>query len=325
MGSDVGNRGHRRDVADRAGTGDVGNHRDAGDTSVPRGAASPADSPNSSGGAPFGAVLAGGESSRYGSPKALATVGGVRIVDRVIRAVRQVTPDLILSANEPELFEGLGLPTYPDERPGLGPLGGIYTTLLRAREAGRPGILAVACDMPFPSVRLLMLLRTRAFETSLEPDVEGVRDSYSGSYSYSGADPGPGADPSAKADPSAGPDPSGKADPSAEADPDADPNTNSSTNTKSPRPDIVLPVSVGPRGVEPLFAAYRTTCIPAIDAALADGDRRMIGFHERVSVHTIPLSEVVSRCDPERAFLNVNTPQDRERAEAMAKRDEGGR
>jgi len=89
------------------------------------------------------------------------------------------------------------------------------------------------------------------------------------------------------------------------------------------RPDIVIPASTGPRGVEPLFAAYGAPCIPAIEAALAGGDRRMIGFHERVAVHTIPLAEVESLCDPARAFLNVNTPEDRERAEAMAARDAG--
>lgn len=224
--------------------------------------------------APFGAVLAGGESSRYGAPKALATVGGERIVDRVIATLRAVTPDIVISANEPALFRDLGLPTYPDERPGLGPLGGIYTALLRAREADRPGILAVACDMPFPSVELLGRLRAVAF----------------------GAGPG------------------GRRDA-------GDPYSGSSPPDR--RPDIVLPASTGPRGVEPLFAAYGAPCIPAIEATIAGGDRRMIGFHERVAVHTIPLAEVESLCDPARAFLNVNTPEDRERAEAMAARDAG--
>jgi molybdopterin-guanine dinucleotide biosynthesis protein A len=223
---------------------------------------------------PFGAILAGGESSRYGSPKALATVGGERIIERVLAALQALTPDIILSANEPELFEYLALPTYPDERPDLGPLGGIHTALLRAREAGRPGVLAVACDMPFPSSRLLARLAELAFGWSAGSGSAGTGDSYSGSYSDSVA--------TARA------------------------------------PDIVLPASAGPRGVEPLFAAYRTSCIPAIEAALADGDRRMIGFHERVAVRTIPLDEVEALCDPATAFLNVNTPEDRARAEAIA-------
>lgn len=198
---------------------------------------------------PFGAILAGGASRRYGSPKALAMVGGARIIDRVASALRRVAPDLILSANEPELFEDLGLPTFRDQHPGLGALGGLHTALLRARDAGRPGILAVACDMPFPSVPLLERLRDEAFADA--------------------------------------------------------------------PPDLVVPESRGRRGIEPLLAAYRVDCIPAIEAALEAGDQRMIGFHERVDVRRLPLAVVESLCDPERTFLNVNTPEERERAEAM--------
>ena len=111
---------------------------------------------------PFGAILAGGRSVRYGSPKALATVAGESILDRVRRALLRVTPDLILIANEPSLFARSGLPTRPDTRPGLGALGGIHAALLWAREAGRPGILAVACDMPFLDPALLVRILERA-------------------------------------------------------------------------------------------------------------------------------------------------------------------
>lgn len=112
---------------------------------------------------PFGAILAGGESRRFGSPKALAPVGGVRIIDRVVSVLSRVVPDLVLLANEPELFEDLRLPTRPDVRPGLGALGGLHTGLIWARDEGRPGILAVACDMPFPCEPLLGLMRDLAF------------------------------------------------------------------------------------------------------------------------------------------------------------------
>jgi FdhD protein len=112
---------------------------------------------------PFGAILAGGESRRFGSPKALAPVGGVRIIDRVVGVLGRVVPDLVLLANEPELFEDLRLPTRPDVRPGLGALGGLHTGLIWARDEGRPGILAVACDMPFPCEPLLGLMRDLAF------------------------------------------------------------------------------------------------------------------------------------------------------------------
>jgi molybdopterin-guanine dinucleotide biosynthesis protein A len=204
---------------------------------------------------PYGAILAGGASRRYGSPKALAEVGGVRIVDRVVAALRQVAPELIVSANDPELFADLGLPTHADVRPGLGALGGIQSVLLQARIAQRPGVLAVACDMPFPSVPLLRRLRELAFSDTVDPP-----------------------------------------------------------------PDVVVPESTGRRGIEPLFAAYRVGCIPAIENRIEAGDHRMISFHDDVRVHRVPLSEVEALCDPSRAFLNVNTPDERDRAERLAER-----
>lgn len=216
--------------------------------------------------APLGAILAGGESRRYGSPKALAEVAGARIIDRVAAALREVTPDLVVSANEPDLFADMGLPTYPDERPGLGALGGIQTVLSRARDAGRPGVLAVACDMPFPCVPLLLRLRQEAFGG---PDGSDARDAVG-----TVTPPGP--------------------------------------------PHLVVPESRGRRGIEPLFAAYHVACLPAIEARIDAGDRRMISFHEDVRVRRIPLEDVESLCDPERAFLNVNTPGERERAERLA-------
>lgn len=206
----------------------------------------------STGLAPFGAVLAGGESRRYGSPKALARVGGVRIIDRVVGALRAVTPDIVLLANEPELFADLSLPARPDIRPGLGALGGIHTGLLWAREADRPGIVAVACDLPFPCEPLLARLRDLAF------------------------------------------------------------------GGRGPAPDVAIPESRGRRGVEPLFAAYGVGCLPAIEARLERDDRRMIGFHSEVRVQRVPLADVEALCDPERAFLNVNTPEERTRAERLA-------
>jgi molybdopterin-guanine dinucleotide biosynthesis protein B/molybdopterin-guanine dinucleotide biosynthesis protein len=126
--------------------------------------------------APFGAILAGGESRRFGAPKALATVGGVRIVDRVREALAGVVPDLILIANDAALFAPLALPLRADARPGLGALGGIYTALLWAREAGRAGALAVACDMPFLAPPLLArLLAERVGADVVAPESGGRR------------------------------------------------------------------------------------------------------------------------------------------------------
>jgi molybdopterin-guanine dinucleotide biosynthesis protein A len=198
----------------------------------------------------LGALIAGGRSLRYGSPKALALVNGERIIDRVIAALRTVLSDIILIGSDQAVIAAANLEARPDVLPGLGALGGIHAALLRAREIDRAGVLAVACDMPFLSVPLLRYLLQRAQQTDA--------------------------------------------------------------------PDAVLPEGGGRRGVEPLCAWYRTTCIAAIEDAVRRGDLRMIGFQDAISMARVPLDVVSTFGDPAVLFMNVNTPQDRELAERIA-------
>jgi molybdopterin-guanine dinucleotide biosynthesis protein A len=81
--------------------------------------------------------------------------------------------------------------------------------------------------------------------------------------------------------------------------------------------DAFLPESDGRRGVEPLCAVYGPACGPAIERQLERGDLRAIGFHTDVSVGTLPLERVQAFGDPAVLFLNVNTPEDLKRAEAV--------
>jgi molybdopterin-guanine dinucleotide biosynthesis protein A len=104
-----------------------------------------------------GAVLAGGAASRYGGvPKGLLTVGGRRILDRVVDGVQAVTGALpLLIANAPDASAWRpDLQTIPDARPGGGSLGGIYTAVAAAPEP----VLCVAWDMPFVPEGLLRAL-----------------------------------------------------------------------------------------------------------------------------------------------------------------------
>jgi molybdopterin-guanine dinucleotide biosynthesis protein A len=106
-----------------------------------------------------GAVLAGGAARRYGgTPKGLLTVGGRRILDRVVDAVQAVTgtpPLLIANAPGAESWRP-DLQTLPDIRPGFGTLGGIFTAVTAAAP-----VLCVAWDMPFVSEALLRALLDR--------------------------------------------------------------------------------------------------------------------------------------------------------------------
>lgn len=84
--------------------------------------------------------------------------------------------------------------------------------------------------------------------------------------------------------------------------------------------DAVVPESDGSRrGLEPLCAAYGAACGPAIRAALARGDQRVIGFFEDVRLSRLPRERVLQYGDPAVLFFNVNTPDDLTRAELLCR------
>ena len=88
--------------------------------------------------------------------------------------------------------------------------------------------------------------------------------------------------------------------------------------------DVVLPESDSRRGVEPLCAWYGPRCVPAIERAIASGDRRVIGFFDAVRVARLPRDEVAAFGDPDWMFMNVNSPDDLIRAEAYAATADAG-
>ena len=89
--------------------------------------------------------------------------------------------------------------------------------------------------------------------------------------------------------------------------------------------DAAVPESDSRRGLEPLCAYYSPACTGAIERRIAAGDRRVIGFYDDVRVARVP-AEVVSQFgDPALLFMNVNTPEERVRAEAHATSADGGR
>jgi molybdopterin-guanine dinucleotide biosynthesis protein A len=73
-------------------------------------------------------------------------------------------------------------------------------------------------------------------------------------------------------------------------------------------------------GLEPLHAIYRrSTCLPAVKAAIEADQWRLISWHHAVNVHVIGQSEIQS-CDPDGlAFFNLNTPDAFQEAEIKAR------
>lgn len=117
---------------------------------------------------PLGAILAGGQSRRFGSPKAAALVDGAPMIERVRKALEVVLPDLVVIADPGDDHLPRDLPVKEDLRPGLGPVGGIHTALHRARDRECAGAVCVACDMPFLSADLLRGLVARARRSSAD-------------------------------------------------------------------------------------------------------------------------------------------------------------
>lgn len=190
-----------------------------------------------------GVIQAGGRSVRMGGlPKALLEVGGRRIIQRVADVLRQVTDDLLLVTNTPELYDWMALPTVPDVFPDSGSLGGIYSGL---RAAPGEAAFTVACDMPFLSPAVARLVTARAHEA-----------------------------------------------------------------------DVVVP-QVGPH-YETLHACYARACLDPMERRLRAGQLKITGFWEDVRVLTIPETEIARLGDPAVVFSNVNTPEELERARALA-------
>jgi molybdopterin-guanine dinucleotide biosynthesis protein A len=81
--------------------------------------------------------------------------------------------------------------------------------------------------------------------------------------------------------------------------------------------DAVVPESTGRRGFEPLCAWYSAACLPAVERALASGDRSLHALLGSVRAERIPLAEVRRFGDPGVIFMNVNTPDDHRRAIAI--------
>jgi molybdenum cofactor guanylyltransferase len=80
--------------------------------------------------------------------------------------------------------------------------------------------------------------------------------------------------------------------------------------------DVVIP-RVG-RQLETMHAAYGKACLPHIEARLEAGRLKIVDFFDKVRVVEIAEANVARFRDPQIAFMNVNAPDELERARALA-------
>jgi molybdopterin-guanine dinucleotide biosynthesis protein A len=111
------------------------------------------------------AILAGGRGKRMGGggegiAKGLLVVGGQRIVDRQLSVLRPRFAEVLIAANDPTPWDGLGLAIVPD-RAGAGPLAGL-DAVLAALPDSVDAAVCVAGDMPFLVPAVIERLRDGA-------------------------------------------------------------------------------------------------------------------------------------------------------------------
>jgi molybdopterin-guanine dinucleotide biosynthesis protein A len=190
-----------------------------------------------------GVVLAGGQSTRMGTDKALLRLREQTLVELCLATLQECFGRNLVLTNHLETFAHLGVEIYADDVPGLGPLGGIVTAL---RRASTETVFIVACDMPFLNADL-------------------IRDMAAALAEFDAVAAKPG----------------GK--------------------------------------FEPLHAVYHRRVLPVIEARVAAGDYSVHRLLESLRVKSLCEPELSRYPDWRTIFLNVNTPEQFQRAQQLLK------
>jgi molybdopterin-guanine dinucleotide biosynthesis protein A len=127
---------------------------------------------------PTGIILAGGRSQRMGTNKALLPLPGQASETFLAHLVSTMAPlcaELLIVARDPAQFARIALPDTRlvyDEKPGSGPLMGLYSGLKAMQSTTA---LVIAVDMPFVQPALLaFLLDCYKQDALIVPVVEGI-------------------------------------------------------------------------------------------------------------------------------------------------------
>jgi molybdenum cofactor guanylyltransferase len=117
-----------------------------------------------------GVVLAGGESRRFGSNKALLEFGGKVLLEHCVDSLRRHCDPILVIANNLRLYYAIRAHLIKDLTPHQGPLGGIYTALLFSPN---DWAFVKATDMPYLVPTLLdRLVQARERADVVVPMVE---------------------------------------------------------------------------------------------------------------------------------------------------------
>lgn len=98
-----------------------------------------------------GIILAGGKSSRMGTDKGLQLLCGKPMISYTIEALTGLCSQIIISSSS-NAYAGFGFNIVADEFPGIGPMGGIYSSLKQSTSTKN---LILSCDLPLVTHQLM--------------------------------------------------------------------------------------------------------------------------------------------------------------------------
>jgi molybdopterin-guanine dinucleotide biosynthesis protein A len=104
------------------------------------------------------AILAGGKSSRMGFNKALISINGRKLTDRIIDALIPEFDEVIISSNLDRPYLEHQVKYVPDEFVGMGPMAGIYSVL---KAAHSKYVYCIACDMPYVNIEFIKFMKDK--------------------------------------------------------------------------------------------------------------------------------------------------------------------
>jgi len=116
--------------------------------------------------------LAGGQSTRFGTPKGLASLNGVPLITHVeTRLRKQTVAPIAVNCEAASPYSGYGDTRISDLVKGeLGPLSGIHVALFWARANGWPMVATAPIDTPFLPSNYLSKLAAAGAPSVAESD-----------------------------------------------------------------------------------------------------------------------------------------------------------
>jgi molybdopterin-guanine dinucleotide biosynthesis protein A len=101
------------------------------------------------------AILAGGQSTRFGTPKIEAQLNHRSLLDIAIQTASKISDKVMLICGCSPIHGYRNFISYMDIIPGCGPMGGLFTAL---HYTDKPFLASFPCDMPFLSAELYQIL-----------------------------------------------------------------------------------------------------------------------------------------------------------------------